>query len=74
LTLRVVCTAALATIASIVAGAPSQALLSPATPPGRVRLSNETTLTRWAYAVTRGMAYARPSSAARGVARLRFRT
>ena len=72
--LRVISTAALATIASIVAGAPSHASLSPANPPGRVRLSNETTLTRWAYAVTPGRAYARPSSTARRVGRLRFRT
>jgi hypothetical protein len=74
LKLNVVFTAALATIASIVAGAPSHASLSSANPPGRVRLSNETTFTRWAYAVTRGTAYARPSSMARRVGRLRFRT
>jgi lipoprotein-anchoring transpeptidase ErfK/SrfK len=66
-------TAALAAIASIAAGAPSHA--SAATPPpGRVQLSNEKTVTRWAYAVTRGAAFSRPSSKARRVGRLRYRT
>jgi lipoprotein-anchoring transpeptidase ErfK/SrfK len=70
---RVVGTAALAAIASIAASAPSHAPAA-TPPPGRVQLSNEKTVTRWAYAVARGAAYARPSSKARRVARLRFRT
>jgi lipoprotein-anchoring transpeptidase ErfK/SrfK len=67
-------TAALAAIASIAAGAPSHAARAVVVPRGQVRLSNETTLTRWAYAVARGAAYSRPSSKARMVGRLRFRT
>lgn len=67
-------TAALATIASISAGAPSFASATPRNPPGQVRLSNETTLTRWAYAVARGGAYSQPSSKARRVGSLRFMT
>jgi L,D-transpeptidase catalytic domain len=67
-------TAALATIASIAAGAPSSASATTANPPGQVQLSNETTLTRWAYAVARGGAYSQPSSIARRVGSLRFRT
>jgi hypothetical protein len=67
-------TAALATIASIAAGAPSSASATPVNPPGQVQLSNETTLTRWAYAVARGGAYSQPSSKARRVGSLRFIT
>jgi hypothetical protein len=66
--------AALAVIASITASAPSGASLSAAGPPGRLRLSNETTFTRWAYAVARGSAYSAPSTEAHRVGRLRFRT
>jgi len=66
-------TAALAAIASIAAGAPSHASAA-VLAPGQVQLSNETTLTRWAYAVAPGAAYSRPSSNAHRVGRLRFRT
>ncbi len=66
--------ASLAVIASITASVPSHASPSSATPPGRTRLSNETTFTRWAYAVARGGAYSAPSPEARWVGRLRFRT
>jgi L,D-transpeptidase catalytic domain len=67
-------TAALATIASIAAGAASSASATPANPPGQVQLSNETTLTRWAYAVAGGGAYSQPASKARRVGSLRFIT
>jgi L,D-transpeptidase catalytic domain len=64
-------TTVLAAIVSIAASSPSPA----ATPaPGEVQLSNETTLTRWANAVGLATAYSRPSSDARQVGRLRFRT
>jgi L,D-transpeptidase catalytic domain len=43
-------------------------------PDGHVRLSNETTFTRWANAAVRARAYARPSADARRVGRLRFLT
>lgn len=66
-------TAALAAIAAIAAGAPSHASAA-ALPPGHVQLSNEKTVTRWAYAVKAGAAYSRPSSKARQVGRLHFRT
>ena len=66
--------ASLAVIASITASAPSHAAPSSAAPPGRTRLSNETTFTRWAYAVARGGAYSAPSPTARRVGQLRFRT
>jgi lipoprotein-anchoring transpeptidase ErfK/SrfK len=86
LTVRALATAALATLAAIItiaAGAPAQArpirleqpVWPPAAPPaGPVRLSNETTFTRWANAVERAKAYARPSANAHGVGRLRFLT
>jgi hypothetical protein len=67
-------TAALVAIASIAAGAPSSASAASKSPAAHVQLSNETTLTRWAYAVTRGGSYSQPSSKARRVGPLRFRT
>ena len=66
--------ASLAVIASITASVPSHASPSSAALPGRARLSNETTFTRWAYAVARGGAYSAPSPEARRVGQLRFRT
>ena len=75
--------AALAAIVSIAASASAHAdpLVpeQPAPPPpdaprGPVRLSNETTFTRWASALTRATTYARPSAAARRVGRLRLLT
>jgi L,D-transpeptidase catalytic domain len=66
--------ASLAVIASITASAPSDASLFSANPPGQTQLSNETTFTRWAYAVALGRAYSAPSTKARRVGRLRFRT
>jgi hypothetical protein len=65
-----------------VAGASAQAETPPpghpspplAAPSGRVRLSNETTFTRWASAATRAKAYAKPSAEARHVGRLRLLT
>ena len=66
--------ASLAVIASITASVPSHASPSSAALPGRTRLSNETTFTRWAYAVARGGAYSAPSPEARRVGQLRFRT
>jgi hypothetical protein len=67
-------TAALVAIASIATGAPSSASAASESPAAHVQLSNETTLTRWAYAVMRGGAYSQPSSKARRVGSLRFRT
>ena len=67
-------TAVLVAIAAIAAGAPSSASAAAASPPTQVQLSNEQTLTRWAYAVTRGGAYSQPSSKARRIGSLRFRT
>jgi lipoprotein-anchoring transpeptidase ErfK/SrfK len=68
--------AALVAIVSIAAGAPAQAQ-SPAPPPaaaGPVRLSNETTFTRWANAATRARAFTRPAADAGRVGRLRLLT
>jgi hypothetical protein len=71
----------LAAVVSIAASAPADAQApSPSRPPppdgptGPVRLSNETTFTRWASAVTRAKAFARPSANARRVGRLRLLT
>jgi hypothetical protein len=61
--------AALAVVVSIGASAPAHA-----EPPTPLRLSNETTFTRWASAVTHAPAYARPSAEARRVGRLRLLT
>ena len=72
--LKALAGASLAAIASIAASAPSDASLSAASPPGRVRLSNETTFTRWAYAAARGGAYSAPSTKAGRVGQLRYRT
>ena len=69
--LRALAPAALAAIASI-AAAPSAHAQAP--PQGPVRLSNERTFTRWASAVTRAKAHAKPSAHARRVGRLRFLT
>jgi lipoprotein-anchoring transpeptidase ErfK/SrfK len=60
-------TAALAAIASIAASAPASAQAS-------ARLSNETTFTRWANAVTTGTARSAPSRSARAVGHLRLLT
>jgi L,D-transpeptidase-like protein len=43
-------------------------------PPGQVTLSNETTTTRWAYAVARGTAFSTPSKKSHRVGRLRYLT
>ena len=43
-------------------------------PPGEVQLSNETTTTRWAYAMARGTAYSTPSTKSRKRGRLRYLT
>jgi hypothetical protein len=66
--------ASLAVIVSITASASSHAAISSAGSPGQTALSNETTFTRWANAVARGRAYSAPSTKARRVGRLRFRT
>ena len=63
--------AALAVVVSLAASAPADA---DAHKPKPVRLSNETTFTRWASAVTHAPAYARPSAGARRVGRLRLLT
>ena len=59
----------LAAIVSIAAGTPADAQ-----PPGPVRLSNETTFTRWANAASRAGAYAQPAATAPRVGRLRLLT
>jgi lipoprotein-anchoring transpeptidase ErfK/SrfK len=66
--------AALTAIVSIAVGAPARAATAPPTQPPTVRLSNETTFTRWANAVTQAAAYARPAANARRVGRLRLLT
>jgi hypothetical protein len=63
--------AALAAIVSAWAAARAHAETTPA---GTTRLSNETTFTRWANAVTAAKVYAQPSSDARRVGRLRLLT
>jgi hypothetical protein len=50
------------------------AALSSTSPAGQVPLSNETTFTRWAYAVALGSAYSAPTTKSRRVGRLRLRT
>jgi hypothetical protein len=65
----------LAVIASITASALCHAPRSSAAAArAPVQLSNETTFTRWAYAVAPGNAYSAPTATARRVGRLRFRT
>jgi lipoprotein-anchoring transpeptidase ErfK/SrfK len=64
-------TAALTAIASIAVSAPASAQ---ATSSASTRLSNETTFTRWAYAVARATAYSAPSRSAHRVGRLRLLT
>jgi lipoprotein-anchoring transpeptidase ErfK/SrfK len=63
--------AALAAVVSAWAAAPAHAQTPP---PGTVRLSDETTFTRWANAATQASAYAKPSADARRVGRLRLLT
>lgn len=80
---RTLALGALAAIVSIATGAPVKAQAPPlgeldpvpaaSHKPGR-RLSNETTFTRWASAVRRAKAFARPSRNARRVGRLRLLT
>ena len=53
---------------------PEQPAPPPAAPRGALRLSNETTFTRWASAVARAKVYARPSGDARQAGRLRLLT
>jgi lipoprotein-anchoring transpeptidase ErfK/SrfK len=43
-------------------------------PPGQAQLSNETTTTRWAYAIARGTAFSTPSKKSHRVGRLRYLT
>jgi hypothetical protein len=74
LRLNALAAVSLAVILSITASAPSHASLTAAAPPGQVQLSNETTLTRWANAVAPGRVFSAPSTRARRVGRLRFRT
>jgi hypothetical protein len=62
---RTLAPAVVAAIVSIAATAPAHA---------QTRLSNETTFTRWANAATTAKAYARPSTHARRVGRLRLLT
>lgn len=65
----------LAVIVSITASALSHApASSAAAAPAPVQLSNESTFTRWAYAVAPGNAYAAPTATAHRVGRLRLRT
>jgi hypothetical protein len=66
--------AACAAIVPIAAAAPAEAAPHPPHGPGHVRLSNETTYTRWANAVTGAPAYARPSVTTRRRGRLRLLT
>jgi hypothetical protein len=71
LSFRSLLPAALAATISVAAAAPASAQT---VPPDPARLSNETTVTRWASAVTPAGAYAQPSATARRVGRLRLLT
>jgi lipoprotein-anchoring transpeptidase ErfK/SrfK len=62
------------TAAAHATGAPSQATLPPASPPGAQQLSDERLLTRWAYPQRRAAVYSRPSGRSRKVGRLRLLT
>src|SRR4051812_7469272 len=48
--------------------------LPPASPPDAVKLSDERTLTRWAYPERRGIVYSRPSARSRQITRMRLLT
>jgi lipoprotein-anchoring transpeptidase ErfK/SrfK len=74
---------ALAGVVSISAGAvafgqspaPAATSVAPSSnPTGQVALSNETTMTRWAYAIARGTAFSIPSAKGHRVGRLRYLT
>jgi hypothetical protein len=67
-------TLASAALAAIVSASAAAAAHAETTPPATVRLSNETTFTRWANAVTGAKVYAQPSADARRVGRLRLLT
>jgi hypothetical protein len=56
------------------AGTATQAALPPASPTGATQLSDEQTVTRWAYPERRATVYSRPSGKARQVARLHLLT
>jgi hypothetical protein len=60
--------------AAVAAADASAAELPPSTPPGTVRLSNETTTTLWAHTADVQPVFSRPSGAAPGVTRLRLLT
>jgi L,D-transpeptidase catalytic domain len=68
---RILAPAALVATIAVAAGTAPALAGAPAAPE---RLSNETTFTRWANAVTRGNAYAQPSTLSRRVGRLRLLT
>ena len=70
---RIAALTALAVAAIAPAGA-SAASMPPASPPGMVKVSNETTTTRWAHTADVQPVFARPSGGAHQVSRLRLLT
>jgi hypothetical protein len=58
----------------VVGSASARGAGPPASPPGMKALSDERTITRWAYPQSRGAIFSRPASSARLVARLHWLT
>src|SRR3954453_21470315 len=68
------CLIALGAIGAASVRAAAPAPLPPASPPGAQKLSDERTVSRWAYPQRRAIVYSRPSSRARKVTRMRLLT
>jgi lipoprotein-anchoring transpeptidase ErfK/SrfK len=66
--------AAAAVVANVGVAARAASPQPTANPRGQVRLSDERTLTRWAYPNTRGPVYSRPTSKAHAIDRLKWLT
>jgi hypothetical protein len=61
-------------LAALIPASASAAALPPANPPGTARLSDETTITKWAHTADLQPVFSRPSGSARQVAHLRLLT
>jgi hypothetical protein len=68
------CLVALGAIGAASVHAAAPAPLPPASPPGAQKLSDERTVSRWAYPQRRAIVYSRPSGRARKVTQLRLLT
>src|SRR3954468_13470706 len=68
------CLVALSAIGAASVHAAAPAPLPPGSPPGAKKLSDERTLSRWAYPQRRAIVYSRPSGRARKLTRLRLLT